>query len=280
MSPAALNRFCKSVAASTFLLIVAGGLVTSTGSGLSVPDWPLSYGQFFPPMVGGIRFEHTHRVIAGIVALMTAVMAVLLWRYERREWVRILGFIALSAVLLQALLGGLTVIFLLPDWISIAHACLGQTFFSLVVAIAWITAPSWSPEGFRVLSRTETLSFRRLAFMTTTFIYAQLVAGAVLRHAQKGVTVHVILAFLVVLHIFLLVRKNPSRHTFFMALVVFAQFFLGIGSYIFKWSLPPAEYPRTAEVLFTAAHQSNGALLLAASVILSIKAACAAKAAS
>ena len=124
-----LHHYTKLVAGATLVLIVAGGLVTSTGSGLAVPDWPLSYGMLFPPMVGGILYEHGHRMIAGTVAVLTAIMALWLKLREPRRWVRRLGGLALLAVVLQAVLGGLTVIFLLPDAISIAHACLAQTFF-------------------------------------------------------------------------------------------------------------------------------------------------------
>jgi heme A synthase len=124
-----LHRFAVLTAGSTFLLIVAGGLVTSTGSGLAVPDWPLSYGTLFPPMVGGILYEHTHRVVAAFVGLLTAVLAAWLWKCEPRRWVRNLGFVSLAAVVLQGILGGLTVLYRLPTPISVIHACLAQTFF-------------------------------------------------------------------------------------------------------------------------------------------------------
>ena len=117
-----LSQFARLTAAMTFVLLIAGGLVTSTDSGLSVPDWPLSYGGLFPPMVGGIRYEHTHRLIAGTVAILIFVLAARLRRRESRRWVRGLGDAAATAVLAQALLGGLTVIWLLPPAVSVAHA--------------------------------------------------------------------------------------------------------------------------------------------------------------
>src|SRR3989338_8996050 len=178
-----LHRYSQFVMFSTFLLIIAGGLVTSTGSGLSVPDWPLSYGQFFPPMIGGIRFEHTHRVIAGIVGLMTFAMAILLFKYEKRRWVRDLGLIAVVAVTLQALLGGITVIYLLPTWISVVHACLAQTFFCLVASIAWVTSAAWERAGEASHTRNAA-SLRRLAVITVCFAYLQLIVGAIVRHAS------------------------------------------------------------------------------------------------
>ena len=131
-----LHRFAVFTAAATLCLIVAGGLVTSTESGLSVPDWPTTYGQnmfTFPlsKMVGGIRFEHTHRLIASGVGMLTVVLAIWLARREPRRWVRRLGYFALGAVVAQGLLGGLTVLLFLPPAVSVAHACLAQTFFCL-----------------------------------------------------------------------------------------------------------------------------------------------------
>ena len=142
------HRFAALVAASTAVLIFAGGLVTSTESGLSVPDWPTTYGYSmftFPlsKMVGGIRYEHTHRLIASSVGFLIIMLAVWLWRAEPRRWVRRLGYIALAAVITQGLLGGLTVIYLLPDPISIAHASLAQIVFSLTMTIAVVTSPGW-----------------------------------------------------------------------------------------------------------------------------------------
>src|SRR5687767_5859274 len=125
----ALHRYAIVTAVATLLLIVAGGLVTSTESGLSVPDWPLSYGRLMPPMVGGVFYEHGHRMVATAVGLLTVVLAVWLARREPRPWVRRLGWLALAAVVAQGLLGGLTVIYLLPTAISVAHACLAQAFF-------------------------------------------------------------------------------------------------------------------------------------------------------
>ena len=136
-----LHLFAMLVAASTAVLIFAGGMVTSTGSGLAVPDWPNTYGWFmwtFPIQhwVGGIFYEHTHRLIASTVGLLIVILAAWLWRAEPRRWVRRLGYIALAAVITQGLLGGLTVLYYLPDPISIAHASLAQIVFCLTITIA------------------------------------------------------------------------------------------------------------------------------------------------
>src|SRR5215831_8089442 len=126
-----LHRFSVFVVLWTILLLIAGALVTSNEAALSVPDWPLSYGTLTPPMVGGIRYEHTHRVIAAIVGLLTIVMAVLLWRREERRWVRNLGLAAVGVVVAQGVLGGLTVLLYLHYGMPVAHACLAQIFFGI-----------------------------------------------------------------------------------------------------------------------------------------------------
>ena len=143
--------FTRILVVTTFLLLIAGGLVTSTGSGLAVPDWPLSYGRLMPPMVGGILFEHGHRMIAATIGLLTLVLTLVILGREPRRWVRGLALAAFGAVVLQGILGGLTVLWRLPTSVSVAHACLGQTFFVLVTLLATIygeqpTPVSVSPE--------------------------------------------------------------------------------------------------------------------------------------
>ncbi|MEP6801910.1 MAG: COX15/CtaA family protein [Acidobacteriota bacterium] len=183
-SSAGLHRFAVVTACATLLLIVAGGLVTSTESGLSVPDWPLSYGRLMPPMVGGIFYEHGHRMVATSVGLLTLVLAVWLARREPRTWVRKLGYAALATVVAQGVLGGLTVLFLLPTAISVAHACLAQTFFCLVVTLAVVTSPRWR-DG-RVAARS---GVSRIGAVTVAAIFLQLLIGAVMRHSRAGLAI-------------------------------------------------------------------------------------------
>src|SRR5437773_4183344 len=147
-----LHRFSQFLAACTVLLVLAGSLVTSTGSGLSVPDWPTSYGWSmftFPPSkwVGGIFYEHSHRLIATTVGFLTIVLAGWLWRQDRRRWMKRLGAAALGAVIAQGVLGGLTVLFYLPAAVSTAHAALAEIFLCMTVAIALFTSPRWM-EGY------------------------------------------------------------------------------------------------------------------------------------
>src|SRR5512143_2166572 len=135
-----LHRYATLVAVCTLFLVIAGASVTSKEAGLSVPDWPLSYGQVIPQMTGGVLFETGHRMIATIVGILTILLAIWIARVEKpphgRAWMRRLGWVAVSLVVAQGLLGGATVLLLQPPPISIAHACLAQLFFSVTVAIA------------------------------------------------------------------------------------------------------------------------------------------------
>lgn len=184
-----LHRFALLTAVATFFLIIAGGLVTSTQSGLSVPDWPLSYGQVMPPMVGGILYEHGHRMVATLIGFLTTILAVWLWKKESRKWVRNLGAIALCAVIAQGVLGGLTVLFLLPTPISVSHATLAQTFFSIVASIALFTSDWWKSDQPLLEEASSRPRFITLAILTTAAIYIQLILGALMRHMYSGLAV-------------------------------------------------------------------------------------------
>jgi len=182
------HRFAQLTAVMTFLLLIAGALVTSTDSGLSVPDWPLSYGTLFPPMVGGIAYEHTHRMMAAGVGFMMAILAGWLWLREPRRWVRWLGYGGLVAVIVQALLGGLTVLWVLPAPISVAHACLGQTVLCVVVGVALVTSPRWPT----LIASPGDAALRGLYATTTGLLGVQLLLGAVVRHTSQALMWHVV----------------------------------------------------------------------------------------
>ena len=185
-----LHRFAKLVAGCTVLLVLAGSLVTSTGSGLSVPDWPTSYGWnilTFPPSkwVGGIFYEHGHRLIATTVGFLMIGLAAWLWVSEPRRWLKWLGVGALGAVIAQGVLGGLTVLFFLPAAISTAHAGLAEIFFGIVVSIALFTSPGWI-EGY---GPPVDRPIQRMAATTTLLIYTQILLGATMRHTQAGLAI-------------------------------------------------------------------------------------------
>ena len=172
-----LHRYTKLVVAATVLLIAAGGMVTSTGSGLSVPDWPTTYGWSmfsfpFNKWVGGIFYEHGHRLIASTVGFLTIILAVWTWRVDPRAWVRRLGFAALGAVVLQGLLGGITVLLFLPPAVSIGHAGLAQLFFCITLSLALFTSRGWREAP--VLADDPRL--RTVAAATTGLIYVQILS--------------------------------------------------------------------------------------------------------
>ena len=186
-----LHLYAKFVSAATVLLIVAGGLVTSTGSGLAVPDWPTSYGwnMFTFPMkhmVGGIFYEHGHRLIASSVGFLTIILALWIWKAEPRRWMRVLGFTALGAVCVQGLLGGITVLYFLPTAVSTAHAGLAHIFFCLTIAIALFTSRGWTRSGYEPV---DDRMLRLVATTTTAFIYLQIIVGATMRHSDAGLAI-------------------------------------------------------------------------------------------
>ena len=157
--------------------------MTSTGSGLAVPDWPLSFGQVFPPMVGGVFYEYGHRLAAAFVGMLTVTFTVLMTRREPRRWVRWVARGALLAVVLQGLLGGLTVLLGLPTVVSVAHACLAQAFLCLTVLLAVCTGSGWYRQT-STIAEEERSTLRILTGLTTGLIYAQLIVGA--HHAAYG----------------------------------------------------------------------------------------------
>jgi heme a synthase len=181
------HRLAVTTSVSTFFLIIAGGLVTSTGSGLAVPDWPLSYGQVMPPMVGGIFYEHGHRMVATFVGMLMTTLAIWTWTVEQRRWVKMLASIGLLAVITQGVLGGITVLYLLPTWISVSHATLAQSFFSLTIVLSLVTSRFWIeyvPTTLPVAKKT-----RQLAVATTAVILLQLVLGGIVRHTDSALAI-------------------------------------------------------------------------------------------
>jgi protoheme IX farnesyltransferase len=178
------HRLAVLTASATFLLLFVGGLVTSTGSGLAVPDWPLSFGRFFPPMVGGVLFEHGHRLAATVVGCLTVILAFSIVLDEPRRSVRALALLSVLAVVLQGMLGGATVLYKLPLAVSVAHACLAQTFFCLTVALAVLTGAEWQAPAPAAASPLPAI-----AATTTALIFGQLVLGALVRHMGAGLAI-------------------------------------------------------------------------------------------
>ncbi|HEY3602711.1 MAG TPA: COX15/CtaA family protein [Chthoniobacterales bacterium] len=194
-SAAEPNRFLRCfawfTAAATLLLICSGGMVTSKGVGLAVPDWPTTFGynMFFFPVskwVGGIFFEHTHRLIASVIGFLTIILALWLARSKAPGWVKTLGWGSLGAVVLQGILGGLRVT-LLKDQIGIFHACLAQAFLGLLVLIALALSPVWQRLRFTAAVLPRSLAV--LSIVITSLIYGQLALGATMRHQHRDLSI-------------------------------------------------------------------------------------------
>jgi len=278
-----LHRFALILAIWTFLLIIAGALVTSNDAGLSVPDWPTSFGSLYkiPKLVGGVKFEHTHRMIAQVAGLLTIVLAVWTWRTEKRRWMRILGWGALATVLAQGVLGGLTVLFFLPPPISSAHAALAQTFFCIAVAMAVFTGQKWVEEQPRVDFDTRRPSLFTLTLLSIFVLYVQLILGAMFRHhgmswwphVTHAVVVSFVLAWTAIRALTVYANVEAIRRpAVLMISLVIAQLCLGFVAFLTRvaWG-HDAIQPELPMVISTVAHVAVGALLLATTVVLAIQ---------
>jgi len=282
MNPLSPNKWIGRVSillsVATLFLIFVGGLVTSTDSGLAVPDWPLSYGRIMPPMIGGIFYEHGHRMVAAMVGFLTVFFAFFVTLKESRPFVKLAAWIAVAMVILQGLLGGVTVLFLLPRPVSILHACLAQTFLCLVVALSVWTSRTWQePKTIPPLISAHAVSLRHLASTVFLVSYVQLILGAVLRHTGWGVTAHIGGAILVTFlstWLFLVCKSIKPRITllsagsFLLMCLVYTQMGLGLFSYILlghNFHIIPIPF---FAVLIITLHVVTGAAILALSVIL------------
>jgi cytochrome c oxidase assembly protein subunit 15 len=188
-----LNRFAWFTCVATLLLICSGGMVTSKNVGLAVPDWPTTFGynMFLFPVskwVGGILFEHTHRLMGSLVGFLTIILAVWLWWGDDRRWVRNLGWIALVGVILQGILGGLRVT-MMKDQIGIFHACVAQAFLGLLVFIALATTKFWTSLADRRFDSQKFSPIQALAVAITVAIYVQLALGATMRHQHRDLAI-------------------------------------------------------------------------------------------
>jgi heme a synthase len=251
------HRLAVVLACATFPLLFIGGLVTSKGAGLAVPDWPNTFGynMFLYPwskMVGNIFYEHSHRLVASGVGLLTIALTLAFWLRERRHWLRRLGVAALLLVILQGVIGGLRVVFTSPDWNS---------------------EPSDKPitDGGRL---------SRLCAVTTGLIYLQAIFGAVLRHTGERLDAHLFFALLVTLHVIFIFVRIMKFHAhrpkltwpaWLLAVLLLFQLMLGAGSYFGKFT-SMLGLPMGVLVLLTTTHLVTGALMLATSLLLTLRA--------
>lgn len=273
-----LHHYAVFTACSTFLLLIAGALVTSNQAGLSIPDWPLAYGSIHPPMVGGIIFEWSHRVMAASVGFLTIILASWIWVAEKRPWMRWLGFAALGGVIAQGILGGLTVRMFQPPAVSAAHATLAQLFFSTVVAIAVFTSAWWQTPVTEV-DDSGTPRVRSLAVWSCVAIFLQLILGAAFRHNGFGIIPHLIGAVVVTILVFMtagaLKRRFPGVAPLrncakILHMLIGVQLLLGAGAY---WSrIYAARFPQPIPVMvtLTVIHTVTGALVLASMLVTTL----------
>lgn len=271
-----LFRYALLLAFCTLILVTAGAAVTSKEAGLSVPDWPLSYGQVIPEMTGGILYETGHRLIATTVGFMTIILAIWIQRVDPRKWMRRLGWFALAGVIVQGLLGGITVLWLQPPWVSTAHACLAQLFFSTTCAIALFTSKRWL-NGAETVEDHGWPSLRSLAIIAPVMVLFQIALGAAFRHRAIGLIPHIGFSMIVTLSllivgVFVLTQfpKHPAlkKAAHGMLGITTMQVFLGIGAYFARMNA--AESP-IQMVIVTVAHVANGGLTLAFTILLSIQ---------
>jgi cytochrome c oxidase assembly protein subunit 15 len=276
----ALHRFSILLAAWTFFLIIAGAAVTSHEAGLSVPDWPLSYGKVMPEMKGGVFYEHGHRMVATVAGFLMTVLAIWLFAAEKRTWVKRLGLAAWLAVVAQGVLGGLTVLYQLPKAVSIAHACLAQLFFSTTVIFTLILSKTWIEKGPQIAQDSAWPSMRSISIGVAGLVLAQLAMGAAFRHRAAGLVPHVIGAMVVTsailfegISLFTQFKQHATlkRAGAIMMSVVAVQLLLGLAAYQVRVETAGAATPQPIMVLFTVAHVAVGALALASTIFTAVQ---------
>jgi heme a synthase len=277
------HRIAVFIAAVTLLVIIAGALVTSEDAGLSVPDWPTSYGHLvkLPPWVGGIVYEHSHRMIAWFTGMCTILIAFWTWFVDRRRWMKWLAFGALGTIIAQGILGGMTVLHFLPPAISTAHAAVGQTFFCIAVAIAVFTGRRWVEEFPTPAADQGHPKLIVLCWYSILILYIQLIFGGMFRHHGMSWAPHVINALSVSLILtWTAVRaitqfpkidaiRRPAALLVFLLVI---QLFLGFAAFFTKVVHVPGISPDNFyTVLATVSHVATGALLLATTVVLTLQ---------
>ena len=267
-------RLALATLGATSVLILLGGLVTNTGAALAVPDWPNTFGYnmvLFPwsRMVGGILYEHSHRLMGALVGVLTLALAGALWREGGR--LRRLGIIAVAAVVAQGVLGGLRVV-LLEDTLAIFHGCLAQAFFALLAVIVLLTAPRG-----RIVAPPVEPALRGLAVLAAVLVYVQILFGALLTHAGR-IDLHLagaVLVFVLVPIVAAQLRRTGDTVAVPMSRLVTVllgvQLLLGVGSYLARFSpvwIPGEQLTVTA---LPVAHRLIGSLILAAAVVLAVR---------
>ena len=277
------HRLATLTTAATFLLILLGGVVTNTGAGMAVPDWPTTFGynMFLYPwskMVGGVLYEHTHRLLGSFVGSLTLTLAVILWAVEPRTSVRGLGIAALAAVVIQGVLGGLRVV-LAADVLAIVHGAFAHAFFALVASIALFTSPSWRVT-VPVLRSSGAFGLRRLALLTTAGLYLQIMLGTLVTHLGARLDAHLFVAALISVAVIALgFRIMPGRADWpelvrpaeALRAIWVLQLLLALGAYIARFHAEDIPLGPGLALTFPVSHRLTGGLMLIASVVLTLR---------
>jgi cytochrome c oxidase assembly protein subunit 15 len=274
-----IHRFANLVVAWTILLFIAGALVTSNDAALSVPDWPKSFGTWFPSLSmleGGAFFEHSHRVIAGVLGVLVLVLVIWIWVKDNRRWLRWFGVAAIAGIAVQAVLGGEVVRQLLHYWLPVLHACFGQIMFGAILAMAVFTSRWWVSERPQ-LTDNRSPSIHAVTIANAEVIFLQVVLGAGFRHQEIPVWPHIVGAFAVlgtVIWTAVVLRKrfgnSPelSRVRMLLHAMFGIQFLLGFGAYWSRLVTIGAAQPMPIMVWLTVTHTVVGAILFAFSILV------------
>jgi cytochrome c oxidase assembly protein subunit 15 len=270
-----VHRFAVFTAGWTVLLLIAGALVTSNDAALSVPDWPKSFGTWTPPMVGGVFYEHSHRVIAGVLGVLTLILAICIWVKEERRWLRWFAVIAVGGIVAQAILGGQVVIQLLHYWLPVIHACFAQVMFGALLSIAVFTSKWWIADRPQLDNRGSP-SIHSLALLNAGVIFLQVFLGAGFRHKEIPIWPHAagslaVLGTVVWTAVVLRKRFESSPELTKMRILLHSvfglQFLLGIGAYWSRLATADAPQPMRMMIVLTVTHTVVGAVLFAVSIL-------------
>ena len=273
------HKFAVFVLLWTVLLFVAGALVTSNAAALSVPDWPKSFGTWFPSLrqlAGGAFFEHSHRVIAGVLGLLLVVETVMIWLKDERKWLRWFALTAVGGVVVQAILGGEVVRELLHYWLPVLHACFAQVMFGAILCLAVFTSRWWIEEHKQLGDRAG-ISIHTLALLNAVVMFVQVFFGAAFRHQYAAIWPHLV-GSAVVLGMMIwtawVLRKrfeDSPELTFGRTLLhnmVGLQILLGVAAYWSRFSTADAPQPMPVMVILTVVHTVFGALVFATAILV------------
>ncbi len=272
--PRVTHRLALVTAAATLVLVVFGGLVTNTGAALAVPDWPTTFGYplFLYPwskMVGGVFYEHSHRLLGAVVGLLTLALALTCWR--QGGITRRLGLVAVVAVIAQGVLGGLRVVWR-EDVLAIFHGCLAPAFFALVTAIAFLT----SAAAARPAPPVDP-SLRTLSQLAVAMVYAQIVFGALLTHGGRA-DLHLAGAVLVLVFVPVVTARlrrggDPVAAAAARALLAALglQLLLGVGSFLVRFTSIALPGGQLTVLALPVAHRLLGSVILGGALVLALR---------